>query len=154
LADEVAHEIAQESWRSIQSHDPERSTWRTYFEAIARNVLRAKYRKLSREQPVDFASVGELLGEADGLAASQLEAAPDHESQAMADEATGLLMRVVAELDENERSALILVRVKGLTFAQAAEQLGLPAGRFNHTLRNATTKARAALARLLRDDEP
>ena len=61
------------------------------------------------------------------------------------------LTRALEELPTEERDALMITKVGGLTYAEAAEALGVPLGTLNHRI----SRALAALRHKLRDkDEP
>jgi RNA polymerase sigma-70 factor (ECF subfamily) len=60
------------------------------------------------------------------------------------------MARAIEKLSPDHREALLLVAVEGLSYAEAAEVLGIPLG----TLMSRLGRARTALARMTQEDQP
>jgi RNA polymerase sigma-70 factor (ECF subfamily) len=137
-ADDVAQEAMVRAWRHAGAFDARRGSVTTWLLAITRNLAIDNLRA-ARVRPV-----------ADEVLLAALPATGDLPADASvsADE----LRRVGVALDAmpaEQRRALLLLRLQGLTAAEIAEQEGIPLG-------TAKTRVRAALLRLraeLHDEE-
>jgi RNA polymerase sigma-70 factor (ECF subfamily) len=133
LADDVAQEAMLRAWRHASAFDPRRGSVTTWLLTITRNLaidaLRAARVKPVADEVLLAAlpTVGDLPGDA----------------SVSADE----LRRVARSLDAmpiEQRRALLLARLRGLTAAELAAQEGIPLG-------TAKTRIRTALIRLHAD---
>ena len=97
---------------------------------------------LHRNQRRDAANRLRLLEE-HGL---ELEASADGAAAAEARATLGEVRRLVLRLPEEQRAALLLVAVEGLSYREAAELLEVPVGTVTSRLARAREGLRAALA--------
>ncbi len=96
------------------SYEP-RAAFRTYLFTVARSIPHDNWRKVQKRR-----------------AERSLERAPepvatgsDPERTALSREALRKVEQVVAELPENQRTALLLVRYEGLSYDEAAATMGV-----------------------------
>jgi RNA polymerase sigma-70 factor (ECF subfamily) len=115
--------------------DAQVSTW---LHRIVVNACLDRLRKQQRRQAEE-----PLPADPDRTAELVAESAPDPvEQQELRDDLTAAL----AELNDDQRVALVLVDVEGYPVEEAAAILGVPAG----TVKSRCARGRARLARLLR----
>ena len=141
-ADELVQEIFLQAYRSLDRFGG-RSRFRTWLYGVARNVC-LRDRRRRRRRPVRRQG-GEGDEEID------LEEIPDLSPGAVERLATAERRRVVrselGRLPPIYRTALLLRDWEDLSYAEMADVLGVPVG----TVRSRLHKARAELARALRD---
>ena len=140
LADDVAQEAMVRAWRHAGAYDARRGSVTTWLLAITRNLAIDSVRA-ARVRPV---------GPGDDVVLAAL--APSGDLPADASVSADELRRVARALDAvpaDQRRALLLARLQGLTAAELAELEGIPLG-------TAKTRIRSGLLRLravLRDEE-
>lgn len=135
-AEEVAQETLLRAWRHAGAYDARRGSVTTWLLAITRNLA------------IDALRASRTTAVGDEVLATLLPASRDlpAEASVAADE----LRRVAASLaglHEEQRRALLLVRLRGLTAADLAEHEGIPLG-------TAKTRIRTALLRVRADLQP
>lgn len=133
LADDVAQEAMVRAWRHAGGFDPRRGSVSTWLLAITRNLA------------IDALRAGRVKPVPDEVLLAALPATGDlpGDASVSADE----LRRVAAALaamPEEQRRALLLARLQGLTAAELAVTEGIPLG-------TAKTRIRVALIRLRAD---
>src|SRR5687767_15787579 len=133
LADDVAQEAMVRAWRHAGGFDPRRGSVTTWLLAITRNLA------------IDALRAGRVKPTADDVLLASLPSTGDlpGDASVSADE----LRRVAAALaamPEEQRRALLLARLRGLTAAELAVAEGIPLG-------TAKTRIRTALIRLRAD---
>lgn len=111
----------------------------TWLHRIVVNACLDRLRQLQRRQreeplPADPERTGELAGPTGPSAVEQREVQQE-------------LIAALAELNDDQRNALIVVDVEGYSVQEAADILGVPVG----TVKSRCARGRVRLARLLRD---
>jgi RNA polymerase sigma factor (sigma-70 family) len=134
LAEDVAQEAFVRAWRHAGAYDARRGSVTTWLLAITRN-LAVDALRASRSTPT-----------ADDVLEAQLPPSRDvpAESSVAADE----LRRVaaaLARLPEEQRRALLLVRLRGYTAADVAEHDGIPLGTAKTRIRTALLRVRSEI---------
>jgi RNA polymerase sigma factor (sigma-70 family) len=135
-ARDVCQEVFLALWRRPDRFDAQRGSLRTFLATIARrrsvDVLRQSGRREARE-----------------IKASALLPAvvPNCDETALAEVAAGRLRRALALLPDEQRRAIELAYVQGLTFREVAEATGTAEG-------TAKSRLRLGLARLAKAMEP
>lgn len=123
-AEDIVQEVFVKAYRALGSFD-DRSRFSTWLYSITRNAcldeVRAGRRRPLPVDPLDHQLTGEDL--ADGAA---LSAAVEHAMRALTPE---------------DRDALVAVSVYGLTYDEAGQALGVPAG----TVKSRVFRARRAI---------
>ena len=136
---EVAEEVAQETfvraWRYAGAYDPRRGRVATWLLTIARNVA-TDARRLRRWECTDPAELA-------ALGVPSEEAGP--EERAIAGREAEELRRVIAELPEGQRRALVLAAFRGCTAREIGEVEGIALGTAKTRIRSAMLKLRSAL---------
>jgi RNA polymerase sigma factor (sigma-70 family) len=134
LADDVAQEALVRAWRHAGAFDVRRGSVTTWVLAITRN-LSIDAMRANRMTPVadDVLEASLPVPTGDGPA----------DASVVADEVRRVAA-AMASLPEEQRRALILARLRGLTAAELAQQEGIPLG-------TAKTRIRSALLRLRAD---
>ena len=132
---EMADDLVQDCLERVVSRWGQRRSeegTRSWMFAIVHNLAVNQLRQLRLRGPhVDIEDVDE----------SALVQAPGQEDRLLRDE----LLRALRELPEEQRAALVLVCVDGLSYAEAATELGVPIG----TVMSRLSRARARLQRAL-----
>jgi RNA polymerase sigma factor (sigma-70 family) len=136
-ADDLAAETFVVAFRNRHRYDPTRSDARPWLYGIATNVVRRHRRTEVRQLAAYARAVSSLPVEADNTAnaADRLDA----ESSLVA------VASAFSQLEEEQRDALYLVAVADLTYAEAAEALGMKLG----TLHSRVARGRARLRDLV-----
>ena len=132
VAEEVAQEAFVRAWRFAGGYDPRRGGVAGWLLAIARNAAIDAVR-LARDQPYDPDVLVGMLDRADtGPPDGQ---SPDHLAE------TERIRTALRLLPREQRVAVVLASVFGLTAREIAEREGIPLG-------TAKTRIRLGLARL------
>lgn len=132
VAEEVAQEAFVRAWRFAGGYDPRRGAAAGWLLAIARNAAIDAVR-LARDQPYDPDVLIALVDRADG---GQPDGdPPDH----LAD--VDRIRTAMRPLPQEQKVAVVLASVYGLTAREIAEREGIPLG-------TAKTRIRLGLARL------
>jgi RNA polymerase sigma-70 factor (ECF subfamily) len=132
-AEELAQEAMLSVWRKSQMFDPTRASASTWIFTIARNLRIDRFRNESRPEldPKDPALVREPdLPADDQLAVKDRQVA---------------VRECVAALPEEQREAVHLSFVEGLSHQEISDQLGLPLGTVKSRLRLSFSKLRPML---------
>jgi len=130
----LADELVQDTWIAALRHPPsvERPV-RPWLRHVLKNAARFRWRgeahRAAREQAVAMR---------DGAALSSHELVERHETQQ-------LLARLVTELDEPFRTAVLLRYAEGLAPSDIARRLGVPAGTIRWRLHEGIARLRAQL---------
>lgn len=133
-ADDVAQEAFLRVWRHAGAFDARRGSVTTWLLAITRNLAIDALRA-ARVRPVADDVLLPMLASSGDLPA---------DASVSADE----LRRVARALDavpEEQRRALLLARLRGLTAAELAEQEGIPLGTAKTRIRTGLLRLRAEL---------
>ena len=133
-ADDLLSEVWLRAFEARASYDRRWPDARPWLYGIARNVLRAHWRRLGRTAPAV------LAGSSDPW--------PDVDARIDAAAGVSALRRALAELPPGDRAVLLLVSWEGLAPAEVAVALGIPQG----TARSRLHRARTSIRRLLADD--
>jgi RNA polymerase sigma-70 factor, ECF subfamily len=114
-AEEIVQDTFVHAWRAIDRFDPQRGDMRTWLFAIARNLVVDHYRrgKARPSTPVP----NERLDQPD-RAVSDIDRAMEVWQVAAA----------LHQLSPEHRAAITEIHLRGLSVAEAAEHLGIPAG--------------------------
>jgi RNA polymerase sigma factor (sigma-70 family) len=132
VAEEVAQEAFVRAWRFAGGYDPRRGAVAGWLLAIARNAAIDAVR-LSRDQPYDPDVMLRLV---DGANGGQPDGgAPGHLADA------DRIRTAMRPLPHEQKVAVVLASVYGLTAREIAEREGIPLG-------TAKTRIRLGLARL------
>lgn len=133
LADDMVQDALVKAWSNIDKFEAG-TNMRAWLFTILRNTYYSHHRKRQRE-----------VEDADGVHAETLSQKPDHDGR--------LQMRdfnaAFAELNEEQREALVLVGASGFSYEDAAEMCGVKVG----TIKSRVNRARARLAELMHLDE-
>lgn len=135
LADDMVQDTLVKAWTKIDTFEPG-TNMRAWLFTILRNTYYSHHRKARRE-----------VGDPDGNFSGQLAQKPDHDGRLhMRDFNTAF-----AELNDEQREALVLVGAEGFSYEEAAETCGVAIG----TIKSRVNRARARLAELmgLEEDE-
>jgi RNA polymerase sigma-70 factor (ECF subfamily) len=141
-AEDVAQETMARAWKHAGSYDPLRGSVTSWVLTIAKNLAIDARRARRLDVRVDVEAVLELDPSSEGEG-------PEEVALSSVDHAR--VRRAVAELPPEQRRALVLATIYGLSGREISEQDGLPLGTVKTRIRMALMKLRAALAE--RDDE-
>jgi RNA polymerase sigma-70 factor (ECF subfamily) len=135
-AEDVLQDAFLEVWRAAASYDGRRGGVATWVLGIARNRaidrLRAARARLARDR-------------AAGAASSEREPAAPADEQAASGEVGRLIRSAFGRLPDDQRRALELSYLDGLSHTEVAERLGVPLGTVKTRIRLALAKLRDAL---------
>ena len=134
-ADDLVQDALVKAWKNIASFQAG-TNMRAWLFTILRNTFYSDRRKQKRE-----------VQDTDGTFAATLSEKPQHDGRlAMADFETAC-----AQLNAEQREALVLVGASGFSYEEAAETCGVAVG----TIKSRVNRARKQLTELmgLRDDE-
>jgi RNA polymerase sigma-70 factor (ECF subfamily) len=137
-ARDVCQEVFVGLWQRPDRFDPERASLRTWLAVVARrraiDLLRQRGRRQRREERA--------------AAVAGVVAPPDIEEAAEAMVDGELLRTALAELPDEQRHAIELAFLEGLTHREVAVRLGIPEGTAKSRIRLGLSR----LARLLRPE--
>ncbi|MBV8960145.1 MAG: sigma-70 family RNA polymerase sigma factor [Actinobacteria bacterium] len=143
LAEDVAQEAFVRAWRHAANYDARRAAVPTWLLAITRNLAIDTVR-VRRAEPM----------EPDAIVALQLEttdaAPPD---AAASNEDADRLRRALAELPVDQRRAVVLASIRGLTAQEISDAEAIPLGTAKTRIRAAMIKLRSSLAPIDKDGE-
>ena len=136
LAEDVAQETFIRAWRHAANYDARRAAVPTWLLAITRNLAIDNVR-MRRAEPM----------EPDAIVALQLEttdaAPPD---AAASHEDADRLRKAIAELPVEQRRAVVLASIRGLTAHEISDSESIPLGTAKTRIRAAMLKLRNSLA--------
>ncbi|AUQ73455.1 RNA polymerase sigma factor [Phaeobacter piscinae] len=133
MADDLVQDTLVKAWTNIEKFE-EGSNMRAWLFTILRNTYYSLRRKRRRE-----------VEDADGVLSEQLSQKPDHDGRLnMRDFNTAF-----AQLNDEQREALVLVGAGGFSYEEAAETCGVKVG----TIKSRVNRGRARLAELMNLDE-
>ncbi|MGB0412365.1 MAG: sigma-70 family RNA polymerase sigma factor [Pikeienuella sp.] len=132
-ADEVAQEAMLAIWRKAHLFDPAKAGAATWIFTIARNRRIDLVRRAQRPVP----DPNDPLFQPDPVAPAEADIA--------AAERDALVREAVAELSEDQRTAVRLAFFEGLSHPEVSERTGAPLGTIKSRLRLATKRLRVAL---------
>jgi RNA polymerase sigma factor (sigma-70 family) len=135
LAEDVAQQAFERSWRHGHAYDPLRGSVATWLGTITRNLAIDALR-VRRPVPVD---AGELL-------ARLVAGAVCPEQAALAGEAAGELRAALRALPAEQARAVVLAGMAGLSAAQVAAGEGIPLGTAKTRIRTGLLRLRSALS--------
>ena len=133
--DALADDLVQDTWVAALRHPPDGDRpLRPWLVHVLRNAARFRWRgearRVAREQAAMISGDG---------------AAPSSEALLERLQAQRVLARLVAELDEPFRAAVLACYAEGATPSELARQLGVPAGTVRWRLQEARARLRQAL---------
>lgn len=135
VAEEVAQEALLRVWRHGSTYDPRRGSVATWVLAITRN-LAIDAMRVRRPIEVDPGTLPEMP-----LASGTKGPA----EAAVAGDDAGRLHHAVAELPTDQRRAIVLAGLLGLSAREVAEHEGIPLGTAKTRIRTAMQRLRTAL---------
>ena len=135
-AEDVAQEALVRVWRHAPVFDPRRGSVTSWVLTITRNLAidALRMRRARPTDPDDFVGLG-LVSE---------ERSP--EERAVTADSFPTVRRVLADLPDGQRRALVLAAVYGRTAAEIAQAESIPLGTAKTRIRAAMGKLRRALA--------
>lgn len=131
LARDVAQEAFVRAWRAAASFDPRKAAVSTWLLVITRNAA-IDAARVRRPEPRDPATLTAVLGIVEAAQPDDLAAGNDDVRR---------LRRALAAVPVDQRRAVVLAGIGGLTGAEVATREGIPLG-------TAKTRIRAGLRRL------
>ncbi|ETX11684.1 RNA polymerase sigma factor [Roseivivax halodurans JCM 10272] len=129
LADDMVQDSLVKAWTKIHTFEPG-TNMRAWLFTILRNTYYSNRRKAGRE-----------VSDADGLMTEGLSEKPAHDGRLQLSD----FRRAFAELNDEQREALVLVGASGFSYEEAADMCGVAVG----TIKSRTNRARARLAQLM-----
>ena len=143
LAEDVAQEVFVRAWRHAANYDARRAAVPTWLLAITRNLAIDTVR-VRRAEPM----------EPDAIVALQLESTEAAPAEAAAsNEDADRLRRALAELPVDQRRAVVLASIRGLTAQEISDAESIPLGTAKTRIRSAMIKLRSSLAAIDRDGD-
>jgi RNA polymerase sigma factor (sigma-70 family) len=135
-AEDIVAETFLVAFRQRDRYDPARCDARPWLYGIAGNLIRRHHRDEVRQLRA-LARTG-----VDPAVESFTDRA---DARLAAGAASRAVAAAIAELDPDQRDALLLITWAELTYDQAAEALGIPEGTVRSRMNRARTRLRAAL---------
>lgn len=136
VADDVAQEAFLRAWRHAGAYDARRGTVTTWLLTITRNLAIDALRAM-RAVPTDPIVLAGLLPPVGG-------SGPD--GAAVAADDAGRVRAALAALPEEQRRAVVLARLSGLTAAEIGAREGVPLGTAKTRIRTGLLRLRDAMA--------
>ena len=133
LADDMVQDSLVKAWTKIHTFEPG-TNMRAWLFTILRNTYYSNRRKAGRE-----------VSDADGLMTEGLSEKPAHDGRLQRAD----FRRPFAQLNDEQREALVLVGASGFSYEEAAGMCGVAVG----TIKSRTNRARARLAALMQMTE-
>jgi RNA polymerase sigma-70 factor (ECF subfamily) len=141
-ADDVVQETFMVVMREAERYDPSRGAVGSYLRGIARHMV---LRRLRREARYVELSDGHLTRWSDDA-----DASPGPAELLTRKDEVRRVHEALIRLAPRLREILVLCDLQGVTYADAAEALGVPIG----TVRSRLSRAREALAGRLKEETP
>ena len=129
VADDMVQDTLVKAWTNIEKFEVG-SNMRAWLFTILRNTYYSSRRKSNRE-----------VADVDGVITDNLAEKPAHDGHMQMAE----FRRALAQLNDEQREALLLVGASGFSYEEAAEMCGVAVG----TIKSRTNRARAQLAKML-----
>jgi RNA polymerase sigma-70 factor (ECF subfamily) len=120
LAADLTAEVFLAAVDSAASYRPDRGVPEAWLIGVARNVVNAEFRRMSRDRDVVRRISGRRLLDADSIAEIEERIDAEHEAR--------ILYEALATLRPRDRALMELVSVDGLSVTEAAAVLGLKPG--------------------------
>ena len=136
-AEAVVSDVFLEIWRKPDGFDPSRGGWRTYLLPLARSRSIDRLRASATRQAKTEAAHAE---------GQSPPPSPDPAELAELGERRGAVRAAVEQLEEEQRSVLMLSYFDGLTHKEIAEALGMPLGTVKTRIRAGLKALRKSLA--------
>lgn len=156
-AEDLVAEAVAKAWSAIGSLE-DRARFRPWLFRILHNYFVSDYRKKS-VRPVEEHFDAQFVDEGQGDVVSLLNEQSDdflkwwaNPEQVLFNNLLGeRIMSAIDDLPEAFRVTILLVNVEGLTYDEAAEVLGVPAGTVRSRMKRGRTMLQKALWELARD---
>jgi len=140
VADDIAQEALVRAWRHAGNYDARRGSVVTWLLTITRNLAIDSLRAM-RSQPTDPDVIAALLPAAGGSGPDGAVVAADEVRR----------MRIALEtLPVEQRRAVLLARLSGMTAVEIGEHEGVPVGTAKTRIRSGLLRLREAMAGDLR----
>lgn len=135
VADDMVQDTLVKAWTNIDKFE-EGSNMRAWLFTILRNTYYSSRRKTNRE-----------VADVDGILTESVAVKPAHDGHLQMHD----FRNALAQLNDEQREALLLVGASGFSYEEAGEMCGVAAG----TIKSRTNRARTRLAELmgLNEDE-
>jgi RNA polymerase sigma-70 factor (ECF subfamily) len=138
-AEEVVQEVFLRLWSKADQFQTGRGSFGAWFMTIARHHVLDELRRRGQEQSVAAQAIDQILVEAaDGL--------DNVEEEAWSREQGRTVLHALQGLPAEQRQALVLAYLGGLSQSSIAQSLGWPLGTVKKRIRLGLQKLRAALA--------
>ena len=134
-AEDVAQEALVRAWRHSAAYDPRRGSVATWLLTITRN-LAIDAMRVRRPMAMD----PDLL-----LSMAVPSSAPEPGAMAVAQDDAGRLHEALTELPPDQRRAIVLAGILGLSAREVAEHESIPLGTAKTRIRTAMLRLRVAL---------
>lgn len=132
-ADDLVQTALVNGWSNLSSYRPG-TNMRAWLFTILRNAFLSERRKTKREVAYD-----------DAVHSRALSVGPDHDGRLALDE----FRQAFVLLPDDQREALTLITVVGMTYAEAAETCDVAIG----TVKSRVNRGRIQMAKMLKLDE-
>jgi RNA polymerase sigma-70 factor (ECF subfamily) len=133
IADDMVQDTLVKAWTNIEKFQVG-TNMRAWLFTILRNTYYSSRRKAKRE-----------VADVDGVFTENLAEKPAHDGHMQMND----FRKALAQLQDEQREALLLVGASGFSYEEAAEMCGVAVG----TIKSRTSRARARLAELMGRDE-
>ena len=133
IADDMVQDTLVKAWTNIEKFEVG-TNMRAWLFTILRNTYYSSRRKAKRE-----------VADVDGIFTENLAEKPAHDGHMQMSD----FRKALAQLQDEQREALLLVGASGFSYEEAAEMCGVAVG----TIKSRTSRARARLAELMGHDE-
>ena len=132
-ADDLVQDTVVKAWSNFDKYQPG-TNLRAWLFTILRNTFYSIHRKRRRE-----------IEDPEGTMSGNLSEKPHHDGRL----AMGDFRKAFAQLNDEQREALVLVGAEGFSYEEAAEMCGCATG----TIKSRTNRARKRLAELMHLEE-
>ncbi len=133
VADDMVQDAVEKAWTSFDKFEPG-TNMRAWLFTILRNTYYSSRRKMRREVP-----------DVDGAHTETLAEKPAHDGRLQMTD----FRAAFAQLNDEQREALLLVGASGFSYEEAAQMCGVAVG----TMKSRTGRARQKLADLMELDD-
>ncbi|HEX9992714.1 MAG TPA: sigma-70 family RNA polymerase sigma factor [Acidimicrobiales bacterium] len=134
-AEDIAQEAFVRAWRHATAYDARKGSVATWLLAITRNLAIDAVR-VQQARPADVVDLSDL-----GLAASD----PDPGEVAEVDADVARMRDALGDLPVEQRRALVLAALHGLTAREIGEREGIPLGTAKTRIRSGLMRLRATM---------